>query len=76
MNKTCFAREAGAGQHKRDHILMEKIVQYLGLGKVYKYKSKSAVYLCVVDFSDITNKLIPLFEANSIVGVKYQDYLD
>jgi hypothetical protein len=55
---------------------MEKIVQYLGLGKVYKYKSKSAVYLCVVDFSDITNKLIPLFEANSIVGVKYQDYLD
>lgn len=63
-------------QHKRDHILMEKIVQYLGSGKVYKYKSQSAVSLSVVDFSVITNKLIPLFEANPIVGVKYLDYLD
>ncbi len=29
-----------------------------------------------MDFSLITNKIIPLFEENPTVGVKYQDYLD
>ena len=45
---------------------MEKIVQYLGSGKIYKY-SKSAVHLSIVDFSDITNRIIPLIKENPLV---------
>ena len=62
-------------QHLRDIKLMEKIVQYLGGGKVYKY-TKSAVHLSIVDFSLITDKIVPLFEKNPLVGVKSQDFQD
>ena len=54
---------------------MEKIVQYLGSGKVYKY-TKSAVHICIVDFTGITNRIIPLFEQNPLVGIKSKDYHD
>ena len=62
-------------QHTRDLKLMEKILQYLGGGQIYNY-TKSAVHLNIVDFSLITNKIIPLFKEYPLVGVKSQDYLD
>ena len=62
-------------QHLRDIKLIEKIVQYLGGGKIHKY-TKSAVHLNIVDFSLITEKIIPLFEKNPLVGVKSLDYQD
>lgn len=63
-------------QHDRDIILMEKIVKYFGAGKIYKYNGKSAVALTIVDFSDITDIIVPFFNENPIVGVKLYDYLD
>ena len=62
-------------QHIRDFFLMEKIVQYLGGGQIYNY-TKYAVHINIVDFSLITNKIIPLFKEYPLVGVKSQDYLD
>lgn len=63
-------------QHSRDLMLMEKIVEYFGAGKVYKYGGKSAVSLTIVDFTDITNKIVPFFYQYSIIGIKLYDYLD
>lgn len=63
-------------QHSRDHILMQKIVDYLGSGKIYKYAGKSAISLTIVDFKDITDILIPFFNKNPIIGIKLYDYLD
>jgi len=54
---------------------MEKLVQYLGGGKVYKY-TRSGVHLSIVDFSLITNRIIPLFKENPLVGVKSKDFED
>lgn len=48
---------------------MEKLAQYLGGGKVYKY-TKSAVHLSIVDLSLITEKIIPLFEKKSFSWCK------
>ena len=62
-------------QHLRDIKLIEKIVQYLGGGKIHKY-TKSAVNLSIVDFSLITEKIIPLFKKITLVGVKSLDYQD
>jgi len=62
-------------QHVRDIMLMEKLVQYLGGGKVYKY-TRSGVHLSIVDFSLITNRIIPLFKENPLVGVKSKDFED
>ena len=60
-------------QHIRDIKLMKKIVDYLGGGKIYKY-TNSAVHLSIVDFSLITERIIPLFKENPLVGVKSKDY--
>lgn len=63
-------------QHSRDTRLLEKIAEYFGSGKVYKYSGKSAVSYSTVDFTNITNVIIPFFNNNSIIGIKLYDYLD
>ena len=63
-------------QHSRDFTLMQKIVEYLGSGNIYKYAGKSAVSLNIVDFKDITNIIVPFFNENPIIGIKLYDYLD
>ena len=63
-------------QHNRDIELMEEIVRFLKCGKIYNYGSKSAVSLSIVDFTHITNNLLPYLEKYPIMGVKYYDYLD
>jgi hypothetical protein len=55
---------------------MQKIVEYLGSGKIYKYAGKSAISLTIVDFKDITNILVPFLDENPIIGIKLHDYLD
>jgi hypothetical protein len=60
-------------QHIRDVELMESLVSYLG-GKVAK--SREAVDLNVIQFSVLTDKLLPLLEKYPIQGVKLQDYYD
>jgi hypothetical protein len=55
--------------------LIQKIVEYLGSGKIYKYAGKSAISLTIVDFKDITNILVPFFNENPIIGIKLYDYL-
>jgi hypothetical protein len=55
---------------------MEKIVEYFGSGRIYRYGGKSAVSLTIVDFTDITNIIVPFFYKNAIIGIKFYDYLD
>lgn len=62
-------------QHIRDIDLMNFIITYLECGSLYKYPNGSAVYISVVNFEDITNKVIPLLNGK-IQGVKLNDYLD
>jgi len=64
-------------QHERDFRLLENIIKYFGTGNVYKYKGKSAVILTIVNFTDITNRIIPFFGNNPLLpGIKLYDYLD
>jgi hypothetical protein len=64
-------------QHSRDIRLMEKLIESFKAGKIYKYSGgKSAVSLSIVDFSDITKKIVPFFNQYPIIGVKLYDYLD
>jgi hypothetical protein len=63
-------------QHDRDIKLMECLSKYLSSGKIYKYPGKSAVVLTIFKFSDITNKIIPFFETNPLLGIKLYDFLD
>lgn len=61
-------------QHLRDEQLMRSLVDYLDCGKIYV--NVGSVDFILTKFSDITNKLIPLFEKHPIQGIKYLNYLD
>ena len=63
-------------QHSRDYILMQKIVEFFGSGKIYKYGGKNAVSLNIVDFKAITDTLIPFLNENPIIGIKIYDCMD
>nr|QCW06933.1 hypothetical protein [Drechslerella brochopaga] len=63
-------------QHERDLKLLKVLIKYLGTGSIYKYPNQPAVSLTVVNFSAITNIIIPLFDKNPIMGVKLYDYYD
>jgi len=61
-------------QHSRDEQLMRSLVNYLDCGKIYV--NERSVDFIVTKFSDITNKLIPLFGKYPIQGIKNLNYLD
>ena len=56
---------------------MENIAKYFNTGSVYRYSGKSAIVLTIVNFSHITDIIIPFFKKNPLLpGVKLYDYLD
>ena len=62
-------------QHHRDKKLLELIAKYLNCGAVYSH-SKNAFVFKVGKFIDINNKIIPIFKAHLIQGIKQLDFQD
>ena len=63
-------------QHNRDIKLMYKIVEYFNTGKVYNYNGRSAVNITIVDFTSITEIIIPFIKKYPVIGIKFYDYTD
>lgn len=61
-------------QHTRDVLLMESLAKILDCGKVYS--SRETIDFVVIKFSDIKEKIIPLFDKYPIQGVKSKDFED
>jgi hypothetical protein len=61
-------------QHSRDETLMRSLVDYLGCGRIYV--NKGSVDFIINKYSDIVDKLIPLFGKYPIQGIKQLNYLD
>ena len=75
MNKTCFARQAAAGQHNRDLVLLESLIKYLGCGRCYL--SRNEATFIISTFADLSEKIIPLPPSGyPLLGTKQEDYLD
>lgn len=53
---------------------MKSLVDYLECGMIYV--SGTMVNYTVTKLTDITDKIVPLFQKNSIQGVKHLDFLD
>lgn len=60
-------------QHIRDEELIRSLIQYLNCGGV-TLKNASIDYR-VTKLEDILTKIIPFFDKNPIIGIKYKDYL-
>lgn len=63
-------------QHIRDKDLIESLIKYLNCGKYRIRKGGNAGDYLVYKLSDITNKIIVLFDKYPINGYKLKDYLD
>ncbi|KAF8414617.1 homing endonuclease [Tirmania nivea] len=63
-------------QHSRDSVLMQIIVGYLGCGRCYLSPVRESVDFLLTNFSDIDQKIIPLFEKYPLHGVKSKDFTD
>ena len=44
-------------------------------GNIDKSVGRSDVSLTVVYFTDITNTIVPIFNKNPIIGIKYYDHI-
>lgn len=64
------------GQHNRDRLLLEKIVNILESGKIYERKNSNTIVLTISNFKDIYIKLIPFFKEYKIRGIKYFNFED
>ena len=66
--------EFNLSQHARDEQLMKEIANYFGAGAVYL--NRNAFVYRVFNFTELIDKILPLFKDNLIQGIKYFDYLD
>jgi hypothetical protein len=63
-------------QNRRDTELLNSCMKFLNCGRVSEKSSNTAVELLVTKFSDIDNKILPLFGKYPLFGAKKRDYED
>ena len=77
LGKPRVSLEFSISQHARDLLLLKIIKDYLGCGIVEQKSTRpNSVLFVVYKFSDIFNKILPLIDANPLLGVKQLDYRD
>jgi hypothetical protein len=62
-------------QHSKDEQLMKSLVSYLGCGRYETSQGDWGKYVCT-KFSDINEKIIPVFRKHLLAGVKLLDFTD
>jgi hypothetical protein len=55
---------------------MNSLISYLGCGNIKHYQKYSWLQFIVSKFSDIDEKIIPIFKENKILGTKSKDFED
>nr|UYR50840.1 hypothetical protein [Morchella crassipes] len=63
-------------QNQRDSELLSSFVKFLNCGRISENPKNSAVELIISKFSDIENKILPLFNKYPLLGTKRRDYED
>lgn len=64
-------------QHVRDELLLSKLIDYLGCGKIEKASTRpDGITFVTYKFSDIRDKIIPFFLNYPLRGIKSKDYRD
>lgn len=63
-------------QNQRDSRLLSSFVQFLNCGRVIENPKNSSVELLITKFSDLENKILPLFNKYPLSGIKQRDYED
>lgn len=62
-------------QHVKDEKLLKGFVSYLGCGSYYISNPEVGDFL-VTRFTDLRDKIIPIFKNSPILGIKSKDFED
>lgn len=63
-------------QHSRDENLLKNFIEIFGCGRFVAKNTKEYGEFLVEKYSDIRDKIIPLFEKYPLYGIKKENYLD
>ena len=76
--KTGFSVSLGfqLTQHCRDIKLMKSLKNFWGCGELFKRPNGEAVDFKITKFSDLTDKVIPLFRRIPLHGLKSKNFRD
>lgn len=61
-------------QHIRDKALLESFISFFNCGVVYAHGSNACRFV-VSNFSDINEKIIPIFKQHPVLGIKSLDFV-
>ena len=75
-NKTYVSLRFSITQHSKDKELLKKLVYFLNCGRYNESHSRNEGQYIVSVFSDIFEKIIPLFGQYSLIGSKKKDYIN
>ena len=64
-------------QHVRDELLLTKLIDYLGCGKIDKPSTRTSEVRFVINrFSHLMDNILPFFDRYPLHGIKSMDYQD
>ena len=64
-------------QHVRDELLLIKLIDYLGCGKIDKPSTRTSEVRFVINrFSHLMDNILPFFDRYPLHGIKSMDYQD
>lgn len=63
-------------QETRDLEVLKNLAKYLGCGRIELDSKRSIGHFVVVKYSDIVEKVIPLFHNHLLIGNKAKDFED
>lgn len=64
------------GQHSRDSLLLESLVDFFGCGYIVRYDKRPICEFIVTRIDHIVEHIIPFFEEHPVVGSKHFNYLN
>jgi hypothetical protein len=73
MNNKYVQLKFSISQHERDTNLIHNFIKFFNCGYITK-DNRGGVYYNVTKFSDIFEKIIPVFKENQIIGIKNKDF--
>lgn len=63
------------GLNYRENPLIQKILEFFGVGRINSDSNQKVVYYTVGNIKDICSKIIPHFDTYPLIGNKQNNYL-
>jgi hypothetical protein len=63
------------GLNHRENVLIQRILEFLGVGRINLSPKQEMVYYTVGNIKDLISIIVPHFDTYKLIGNKYNNYL-